>query len=82
MRFFSSAFQAVEASFPEVAVLGQSPVEHATRLWPERVKPPLSVRPHGDKADDVEGVQVTTYAGLVNPRPGNEIIDLLQCQLV
>ena len=74
---FERLFQAVEACFPEVAVSGQPPVERAKRLGLERIEPPLSFRPHGDKAGAVEDVQVTGHTGLVNPRPGNEVIDLL-----
>src|SRR5258707_15607401 len=64
---FERHFQAVEACFPEIAVLGQPPVELAKRPGLEPVEPPLSVRPHGDKAGGVEDAQVTTYTGLVNP---------------
>lgn len=74
---FERIFQAVEACFPEVAVLGQPPVERAKRLGLERVEPPLSFWPHGDKAGGVEDAQVTGDTGLVNPRPDNEVIDLL-----
>jgi len=74
---FECLFQSVEAFFPEVAVLGQPPVERAKRLGLERVKPPLSLRPHRNEAGIVEDAQVTGDTGLVNPCPGDELIDLL-----
>jgi hypothetical protein len=74
---FECLFQSVEAFFPEVAVLGQPPVERAKRLGLERVKPPLSLRPHRNEACIVEDVQVAGHTGLVNPCPGNEVIDLM-----
>ena len=74
---FERLFESVKACFPEVAVLGQPPVEFAKRLRLERVEPPLSLRPHGDKSRGVEDTQVTRHTRLVNPCPGDEVIDLL-----
>jgi hypothetical protein len=59
---FERVSHAVEAWFPEVAVRGQAFIERAKRLRLEGVEPPLSVRPHQDKAGGVEDVQVATYA--------------------
>src|SRR5271165_2033662 len=64
---FERLFESVKACFPEFA----------KRLRLERVEPPLSLRPHGDKARGVEDAQVTRHTRLVNPCPGDEVIDLL-----
>src|SRR5262249_50786491 len=74
---FERLIQAVEACFPEVAVLGQPPIELPERLGLEGVEPPLSVRPRCYKSGFVEDSQVPRHTGLVTPRPSNKVIDLL-----
>jgi hypothetical protein len=63
---FERLSQAVEACFPEMAVLGQPLVERAKWLGLEGVEPSLSLRSHRDKAGGVEDAQVTGHTRLVN----------------
>src|SRR5262249_55724436 len=65
--------QAVEAGFPDAAVRRQPRFQAAERLRPERVEPPLLVRPHGNKSGFLENAQVPGHARLMNPGPGYEI---------
>src|SRR5262249_4999612 len=71
--FLERIFQAVEAGFPETAVRRQPALQVAERCRPERVEPPLPVRPHGNKSGFLEDAQVPGHARLMNPGPGNDI---------
>src|SRR5262245_27161916 len=68
--------EAVEARFPQPAVLREPFVDFAERLRPESVEAPLPIRPHRDEAGSLEDAQMTRDTGLVDPGLYDDVVDL------
>jgi hypothetical protein len=75
--FLERGSEAVEACFPETAILRQPIVEFPERLRPERVEAPLPVWPRPNEASFVQDAQMTGDTGLVDTRLRNDVVDLM-----
>ena len=74
--FLDRGSEAVEARFPQPAVLREPFVDFAERLRPENVEAPLPIRPYRDEAGSLQDAQMARDARLVNPGLRDDVVDL------
>src|SRR5262249_34984572 len=73
---FECCSQTVQACFPQLAVLRQPLVELAEGVRPERVEPPLSLRPHRNEACFVQDAKMPGNTGLMDASLLDDVVHL------